>query len=379
MAAHADGTRAMVLSAVLLSAVASAMLLIAPLVVGALITLYGFSPQQAGVTISIELGGMSLAGLPALAWMPRLPWRPFITGALLLMVAGNVACAFAHSFAELASLRFLTGLGGGTLMVVAMAAIGRTANTERNFGWWTVGQLIVGAVGLVVMPRVMPALGLRGLFFTLAAVLTLGLLTVRTMPHGALASTSGARTPRAAPWRAIVALTGILLFYVALSGVWTFMERIGAAADIQAQTIGNDLTVASLCGIAGCLCATWLGARVGRIGPLVGGLALLVGSIALLLGELTQAQFLIASCGFKFAWTFALPFILAGTASLDPSARILALANLMIGCGLALGPAVVAAALGTPANYSVALWVGVAGGVMSLALLLVSLRAYQRT
>ena len=116
----------MVLSAVLLSAFASAMLLIAPLIVGALITLYGFSPQQAGLTISIELGAMSLAGLPALAWMPRLPWRPFITGALLLLVAGNVACAFAHSFAELASLRFLTGLGGGTLMVVAMAAIERT-------------------------------------------------------------------------------------------------------------------------------------------------------------------------------------------------------------------------------------------------------------
>jgi hypothetical protein len=55
----------MVLSAVLLSAFASAVLLIAPLIVGALITLYGFSPQQAGMTVSIELGAMSLAGLPA--------------------------------------------------------------------------------------------------------------------------------------------------------------------------------------------------------------------------------------------------------------------------------------------------------------------------
>ena len=378
MAARTDSTRAMVLSAVLLSAFASAMLLIAPLIVGALITLYGFSPQQAGLTISIELGAMSLAGLPALAWMPRLPWRPFITGALLLLVAGNVACAFAHSFAELASLRFLTGLGGGTLMVVAMAAIERTPNTERNFGWWTVGQLIVGAVGLTVLPRVMPALGLRGLFFALAALFALGLLAVRTMPHGADATVSGARPTAAAPWRVLLALAGILLFYVALSGVWTFMERIGAAAAIQAKTIGNDLTLASLCGIAGCLSATWLGARVGRIGPLVGGLALLVGSITLLLGELSQAQFLIASCGFKFAWTFVLPFMLAGTASLDTSGRILALANLMIGCGLALGPAIVAAALGTPANYSVALWVGVAGGLLSLTLLLFSLRAQHR-
>ncbi len=42
--------------------------------------------------------------------------------------------------------------------------------------------------------------------------------------------------------------------------------------------------------------------------------------------------------------------------------------------GLALRPAIVAASLGTPANYSVALWVGVGGGLLSLGLLLIRLR-----
>lgn len=170
-------------------------------------------------------------------------------------------------------------------MVVAMAAIGRTADTKRNFGWWTVGQLIVGAAGLAVLPRVMPVLGLRGLFFALAALFALGLMAVRTMPQGAVASATDGRSASAAPSRVLFALAGILLFYVAL----------------------------------------------------------------------------------------------AGTASLDMSGRILALANLMIGCGLALGPAIVATALGTPANDSVALWVSVTGGLLSMALLLSSLRAHQRS
>lgn len=370
-----EDERAMVVSAVLLSAFASAMLLTAPLVVGALITLYGFSPQQAGLAISVELGAMSLAGLPALAWMPRLPWRPFITVALLLMVAGNVACAFAHSFVELASLRFVTGLGGGTLMVVAMAAIGRTADTERNFGWWTVGQLVVGAAGLAVLPSVMPAMGLRGLFFVLAAVFALGLFAVRTLPQRDMAATSGSPSTRLTAWRVLLALVGILLFYVALAGVWTYMERIGVAAAIPAQSIGNDLTLASLCGIAGCLCAAALGARAGRMVPLISGLLLLIASVGLLLGAPTQARFLLAGCGFKFAWAFALPFMLAGTASLDASGRILALANLMIGCGLALGPAIVAASLGSPADYSVAVWIGIAGGLSSLTMLVLALRS----
>ena len=47
-----------ILSAVILTAFVSAMLLIAPIVVGALITHYGFTPAEGGLTISAELGAM---------------------------------------------------------------------------------------------------------------------------------------------------------------------------------------------------------------------------------------------------------------------------------------------------------------------------------
>ena len=54
-------------SVVCMTAIVAAILMIAPVVVGALITRYGFTPVQAGVTISVELGAMSLAAWPALA------------------------------------------------------------------------------------------------------------------------------------------------------------------------------------------------------------------------------------------------------------------------------------------------------------------------
>jgi DHA1 family inner membrane transport protein len=72
---------------------------------------------------------------------------------------------------------------------------------------------------------------------------------------------------------------------------------------------------------------------------------------------------------------FALPFILAGMATHDQSGRLMALANFMIGGGLALGPAIVAAGLGNPADYSVAPVIGLGGAAISLLLLLASMRA----
>ena len=368
-----------VFSAVFLTAIVAAILMVAPVVVGALVNDLGFTPGQAGLTISLELGAMSLAALPALWWLPRWRWQRLLYPALLVMVVGNIACAFAHGFALLGSLRVLTGLAGGSVMVVCLAAVGMTRHTERNFGWWTIGQLLLGAVGLALLPRVLPVVGPRGLFIGLAVLLAAGLLFVAPMPAGANAmpeaagAAAGVRRSvlRLPP---LLGLAGILCLYVALGGVWTFVERIGAASGLAATSIGDDLTIASLCGIAGCGAAIVVGGRFGRMRPLLLGFALILGGTFGLFGTVSALRFLLATGAFKFAWTFALPYILAGMASHELSGRLMALANFMIGGGLALGPALVAALLGAPPHYGVAAALGLVAGGASLALLLLSLR-----
>lgn len=361
-------------SAVLLTSVVAAILLIAPVVVGALIAHYAFTPSQAGYLISIELGAMSLAALPALWWLPRWSWSRMLGGALLLMIAGNLACAHVTTFAPLAGLRFITGFAGGSVMVICLAVIGMTSQTERNFGWWTIGQLLLGAIGLASLPRVLPYIGPAGLYWGLAALLCAGLLASRILPRQGPPAGSGADRQRLLG-PALLGLAGIFCLYVALGGLWTYVERIGAAAGLAATLIGDDLTIASVGGIAGCLGAILLGARFGRLRPLLLGFALLFAGAAALLGRPPPLRYLLAAGTFKFAWTFALPFILAGMASHDRSGRLMALANFMIGGGLAAGPAVVAAALGNPPDYSVAPGVAIGVGAISLGLLLASLRA----
>jgi predicted MFS family arabinose efflux permease len=360
-------------SVVCMTATVAAILMIAPVVVGALITRHGFTPVQAGVTISVELGAMSLAAWPALWWLPRWSWPKLLTVMLPVMIAGNLACAFVSDFGVLAALRGLTGLAGGSVMVVCLAVVGMTRQMERNFGWWTISQLLLGAVGLALLPRVMPLVGLRGLYFGLAVLLAACLPLARSVPQRA-APRAGGGSAGALGVPALLGLAGILCLYVALGGVWTYVERIGAAAGLAATRIGDDLTIASLCGIAGCGSAIVLGARWGRVRPLLLGFALILAGAAALGGTVSATGFLLAAGAFKFAWTFALPFILASMATHDSSGRLMAIANFMIGGGLALGPALVAALLGEPPDYGIVPRLGFAFAVTSLLLLLLSMR-----
>lgn len=358
---------------VLTTASVAAILVVAPVVVGALITRYAFTPSQAGFTISVELGAMSLAGWPALWWLPRWPWPRLLAAALLVMIAGNVACAFATTFPAIAALRGVTGLAGGSAMVICLAVIGMTRQTERNYGWWSISQLLLGALGLTILPRVLPAIGLRGLYLGLAGLLCACLLTVRQVPRQAPpASARGVGAVLRAP--ALLGLAGLLCLYVALGGVWTYVERIGAASGLAPTLIGDDLMIASLCGIAGCAGAIALGSRVGRLPPLLLGFALFLGGILGLSGVVPAPRFVLAAGVFKFAWSFSLPFILAGMATHDSSGRVMAIANFMIGGGLAMGPAVIAALLGAPPDYAIVPSVGLGFGTASLVLVVLSMR-----
>ena len=102
---------------------------------------------------------------------------------------------------------------------------------------------------------------------------------------------------------------------------------------------GNVLAIATLMGILGAVIAAVIGERLPRVPSLWLGFGLMALSTLLLLGQPQLARFAIAALVFKFTWTYVLPFILACLADLDPSGRLMNLSNLVIGGGLALGPA----------------------------------------
>ena len=260
------------------------------------------------------------------------------------------------------------GLFAGTSMCVCLASIGLTEHKERNFAFWVVGQLVLASLGLALIPRAIPQWGVNGVYIALALGVLLISTLVKFLPR---AKPEQARLPdgksdTGAPagcdrrrWltgflsnvflsstflSSVLGILAIYCFYVALGGVWTYLERIGDASGISAERIGYYLSIASLTGIAGAVSASCLGDKWGCVKPVILGFCTILAALLLLLGT-AQATgyaatgYVIAASLFKYAWTFVLPFMLAALSATDASGRVIVTINIFIGAGLTTGPA----------------------------------------
>lgn len=323
---------------VIFAALAPGILMTAPAVAAQLASQWQLSPARIGYLFSAELGAMSLATVPAWWWMRRISWRRMALIAGIVFVLGNLFCAFVTRYETLLVARFIASLGGGTLMILCISCAAGTANPSRTYAFWVLGQLLLGAVGLLVLPTLFQLYGLKAAYLILAAIMLCALpLTFAFPPRFQPATGSGARVNAPAGGR-LRAVLAVLLFYLSLSAVWTFIGSIGEAAGMTPVRSGQVLAAATVFGIIGAGVAALRGTR-GRDGaPVVLGYGLLVLSVALLAGQPMLARFALAAVLFKFTWTFVLPFILARVATLDGDGRLMNSINLVIGGGMALGP-----------------------------------------
>ena len=359
----------------LLASITPSAVLVGPLVVGALVTQLGFTPQQGGNMIFAELSGAALATFPALWWVGKINWRKVLYFALALTVIGNLASTQAADPWMMGAIRFVTGIGVGTIMLVTLTSTGLTANQERVFGFWQTGQIVFAAIALFAMPFIVPVIGIRGFYVGLALIMALLALAVTSFPTGGAAmpafgwSQLDTRIKRLAP----MALAGLIFFYLAVGGVWNFVERMGDAAGFDARFIGYTLSGVSVVGVTGALTATWLSTRLGRIIPFAAGIVIIAVSFVLLYGLSSQNLFVMSAFLFKYGWWFISPYLLANMTTLDPSGRLITATNFVIAFGQGLGPFVVGlflveAATGQVIDYSPALTTGLASFVVCCVL-----------
>lgn len=349
------------LAIVMFAAIVPCVLMTAPVVAAQYAFQLGLGPARIGQLFSAELAAMSLATLPAYYWQPRWNWRRVAAGAALLFILANLASALCSDYLALMALRMLSALAGGSLMVVCIASAAASPQAERVYGLWVSGQLLLGALGLWLLPGLFDLHGLKALYLGLALLMLLCLPLASAFPvTTSRGPASQATLPVARAWLpGLCGLLAVLLFYAGLSAVWTFIGSIASAAAIDPASSGRILSLATLMGIVGALCATLIGSRWPRTRLLAIGLGLMATAICLLLGQPAPARFALAALLFKFCWTFVLPFILACLADHDQRGRLMNSANLVIGGGLALGPAMAGPLLESPLGMP-ALLVGAA-------------------
>lgn len=350
--------------------VSATALLAAPAIAAQLATEWRLSPSAIGFYFTIEQGGMCLATLPAIWWLKAVAWRRVAIAAAVIFIFANLLSTQAHSLEALLPLRALSALSGGTLMVLSMTLAGRSAQRERLFGLWVLGQLVVGALLLFLLPRLFAISGLWSLYLVLAGLAAVSaLLFVSALPSTITVPKAGTKTGRLDLGAAVVGIGGILIYYIAYGGVWPFMARIADGGGMNAVESGTILAIGSLFGVAGALLAIALADRKGQ-GVLLGGYVLMALAVAALWQEPPLARFALAAFVLKGASTFTLPFILGRVASLDSGGRLMGVTNMAIGGGLAIGPLLAGGIIEFGGGLAVMIGLGVVAMLSSGALIL---------
>lgn len=357
------------LAIVVIAAIVPALLMMGPVVAGQLAIQFNMSAGDIGLLFMSELGAMSLATLPALYWLSRFNLKKASLVFGLMFIAANIMSIWADSNTTLTFLRIFSGFTGGSLTVICIVTASTFDKPDRAYGFWVLGQLLLGAIGLTLLPRLFSVYGLE-VFFTMLAVLMMFCLPLMRFLPSYIHNNVSVSEKSLWSLKPLFGLTAVLLFYISLNGTWTFMGALASEAGIEAQVSGDILAIATLFGIVGAVIATFIGGRWAYKMPLVLGYMIMLVSIISLLGEPDILRYTVAAFAFKFAWTFALPFILASLAQLDRSGKIMNLSNLVIGCGLALGPMLAGRVIDVLSKMEPFLYIAMIMTIISLLLIL---------
>ena len=362
-------------SLVVLGVMGNTAIYVMPLLVGGMINERGFTDREAGYIAAADLAGFAFATFVASFLVTRVSWRRLALGGLLLMVAANIVTTSAHGFGAFVGIRFLSGVGAGTLVAIATVALGRTDKPDRYFGILFAAALGFASVALWSLPTLFDRYGLNVAYWLMAglalacSIATQALPTVAPIAQSAV---TGITRNRHILLIALV-LMAVLAFFAEQNAVWAYAERIGSAAGLDPHFIGRTLGLANFAGLGGALLVAWLGTRAGRLLPILAATVVQLFALLMLRGTPTAAAYIASTASLAVAWNVVNPFQLGVLAELDETGRALPLAATFTGLGLALGPALGASVL-TGVGYAPVLWLAAGLAIASVGLIAPALR-----
>jgi len=161
-----------------------AAIILMPMIVGGLIDSYGFSEQDAANIAALEGMGLVVSSVLAALWIRRISWVRALFFAFLAYAVLNVVSANLDAVTPLLATRFVTGLAGGSLFAVSVAALGDNREPDRAFGLGQAVQGVMMLAAFLASPYLMQAWNVSALYYLLAAASILMLLTLLWFPSG---------------------------------------------------------------------------------------------------------------------------------------------------------------------------------------------------
>ncbi len=358
-------------SVVIGSGIALLALYLGPLLVGEYIAALDVSDSRAGLIMSAEMSGFTLGAALLFVFLAK-NWRGIVITALLLMILGNAISLLVNGLSAFVISRFIAGLGAGILMTMTIEVIALMRNPDRIYGLWTIGQLALGATGMIIFPAIIASQGIKTVFLIWAILAMILFASVQFYPHGR-DSVSSPNTENKTAHRSILGLLclgGLFVYYCGQAGVWVYMERVGTSWNLSPQMVADTLFLSLIAGIVGSGLAILVGNRFGRSIPLSVSMILSAISILLIIQFSGANMFVLATCLFNFGWYLFLPYISAVIAAIDNTGKLLVGLSLTFPAGLAAGPAIASLLIGDAGNLTPGLIFGLISVPFGLILIL---------
>ena len=331
--------RSTVFSVFLIGVIAPEVFIVQPGFVQGLVELLGFDDQGAGYTASAEMFGLAATTILMTFIAHRVNWRIVVFWSLLTMFLANVLCTVTTDLNLFVALRFVAGLGAGSLVSISFAAVGLTSNPDRNFGFLIMWVLVYGAVVLWLMPTAYALAGMDGALWFFALFPLLALPFIRYMPvSGESVAQVEADAVNLSVGLKATALLSMFAYFAAQGAVWAYLFLMGLSGGLNEQEVANGLTLSQFAGIAGAFLAAILAHRFSRAAPLAFGI--LGGALCLyfIVGTFEFLLFAVAVGVYNFFWNLTHPFLLGAMASFDRHGRVVVYAVAAQMVGLAVGP-----------------------------------------
>jgi predicted MFS family arabinose efflux permease len=309
--------------------------------VGALITHYGFDPQQAGGLPTLFLVGAVLASVTLAPQVQRLRGRwvagvGFGISALAFWIAAGVT-----SYAQLAALHVLAGVAAGAALSVTHGTIARSANPHRLFAVVGMALGVFAVVFLAGTPQLIAALGGAALFNAFAAVMAVGALAaLLAFPASESGAGPAVQTTKPAPLPRVVwfGIVGISCMTLVQAMIFSFLEGVGLQRGFDQAAINGVLIALGLVNLLPAALAALLQKHLAPRKVLLLGPVVQVALATTIMVSPAFGPYAFGAAFFAAVMIFTHTFAFGLLARLDESGRALTGTPAMLMVGSAVGP-----------------------------------------